>query len=238
MRNIFVLENMAACQRFMQDHFQRGYTEESFLGVGTFSTSPVESDKMGVDVFISPHFLKQDLVNYIIQGHVSIFEQSPILFQYQDSTSFNLISKWLITGFHNSIFTLPKESVEKQIEIQNLNTIEDFINHHLSLLIEKINEMRAQIVIVLLDFQIIKKYFESLIAWKKNHIKSFELSKSESNLDRLIIKETLLFFSNAFFNNKIAVVPSQQNLYPLFIDAMRDVKKELNSFGNDVVFRL
>ncbi|MES2613811.1 MAG: hypothetical protein V4591_00175 [Bdellovibrionota bacterium] len=242
MRDVYILENMAACMDFISDHIHKGYSEESFLGVGAFSSSMLNSLNEGVEIKVTPCFLEQYLVNYIIQGHVSVFEQESILIQAQPKNGANNISKWLILSQHTSIFSLPKTEIIKYIKSAGVLSIEEFVNAYFNNLISKINEMRAQIVIILFDINMFKNYTIKFFNWLHHENGGMKgnnevLPLQDTSLENLIIKELIQFLSNAFFNNKIAVIPSHQNYFSTFLNIIHDTKKEVNAYSKDIIFR-
>ena len=240
MRDVFILENMAACKDFMSDHIQKGYSEESFLGVGAFSSSQLNNANEGVKIKVTPNFLEQDLVDYIIQGYISVFEQDSILIQAQSNIV--SISKWLILGQHTSIFSLSNREISKYLKSFSVSSMEEFVNAYFNFIISKINEMRAQIVVVLFDLDMFKNYVLKFFNWldkeKKQAKMNDKLLFQENSLDILIIKELLHFLSNAFFNNKIAIIPSSPACYPIFLNTIHEIKKEFDLYAKDIIFRL
>lgn len=241
MRDIYILENMAACQNFLNEFIQKGYSEESFLGVGSFSSSILNNENKGAEVKITPHFLEKDLIQYIVQGTISIFESEPILIQTQPQSPSNNLSKWLILNQHTSIFSLQKEDILRHIKANSSLSLEEFVSTYFEYIITKINEMRAQIVIVLFDIDMFKNYTYNFLNWlqkeeKKDHYKSY--LKQDKLLEKQIIKELILFISNSFFNNKIAIIPSKPNYFPVFLSTIHEIKKELSTYSKDIIFRI
>ena len=242
MRDVYILENMAACKDFMSEHISKGYNEESFLGVGTFSSSVLKNSLEGAQIKVTPNFLKTDLIDYIVQGYLSLFDQEPILIQSNSNDSQHNISKWLLTGVHSAIFSLSNPNIIKHVNQFNLSSVEEYINNYFTFLIGKINEMRAQIVVILFDFEIFKnnllKFYHWVYEEKQLNVQTYEHQvKKEFFFEKLIIKETLCFLSNAFFNNKIAIVPSRPELFTLFQNTIHEIRKESNLYSNDIVFR-
>ncbi len=240
MRDVFILENMAACKDLISDHLQKGYSEEDLLGVGAFSSSLPKNSPEGFQIKAIPSFLEQDLTDYIIKGHISAFEQESILIQPQFKNAYISISKWLIFGQHLSIFSLPEADISKYINFENIHSVEEFINNYFNQLISKINEMRAQIAFILLDIELFQNYILKFFNWiDKERTPPIKHSlKFGKPLEALIIKEILYFLSNAFFNHKIVIIPSSQMAFQILVNTSHEIKKELNTYSKEVTFRL
>lgn len=235
MKEIFILENMAACKNFISDQEQNGSIEDSFLGVGCFSSSLLNSStNEGLSIKVTPHFLEQDVIDYIVRGHISILEKEPILIQAKDSDNYIHISKWLILGQHTALFSLPKSEVLKHLPSSPISNVDEFVNSYFNFIVAKMNEMRAKIVVILFDIDMFKRYLLKYFSWldKENKLLHFP-----PDIEPLIIKELLHSLSNTFFNNIIAIVPSNQNHFNLFINTIHEIKKDLNSYSEDVTFK-
>jgi hypothetical protein len=241
MRDVFILENMAACQDFMSAHLTKGYYEDSFLGVGFFSSYLPNDSSTGVKIKVTPHFLEKDLKNYITQGYISLFEQESILIQQQLNIQFLPIKKWLLSGLHSSCFSLTNATILKEINKFKLNTLEDFITTYFSTIIAKINEIRAQIVVLLFDFDIFKNYLHSYLKWSNSNGNNNTLifkNINQKSLEKTIIYELISFLSNSFFNNKIAIVPSRPEQYNIFLNTIHSIKKDSHIYPDEIIFRV
>lgn len=234
MSDIFILENMAACKEFVSEHLQKGYNKENFLGVGSFSSNLFNTTKESVRINVTPHFLYEDLINYVMQGYVSIFERDPVLIQVKSHIPLNFISKWLILEQHTSIFSLPARELSKYIDFLKIKSLDKFLQHYFNKMITKINEIKAQINVILIDFDMFKNYVQNFFAWlsQEKYIQDV-INFNES----FIIKEICFILSQNVFNSKIAIVPSSQDYFKNFINTIKDIKNETNLLQKNIEFK-
>ena len=231
---------MVSCHYFIQDEIEKGATEESFLGVGSFASVALSDNAHGAEIKVTPYFLEQDLLDYIIKGIISVFEKEPILIQPKILEEDIPIHKWLILGQHTSIFTVQNINVLDYVKSQTILSVSDFIKIYFNQLISKINEMKTEILIILFDFNMFKNYMTQFFIWFDKQYKENISSQimSDHNLDTTIITELIHFLSNAFFNNKIAIIPSNPKYFPVFINTIHEIKKDCPSYSRDILFRI
>lgn len=234
MREVYILENMAAGYHFMMDQMQKGYQPESFLGVGSFSSSFSKEIPQGADLKVTPAFLEPDLYDYIVKGYISLFENEPILIQPKMNINHQKVSKWLILSQHKTIFSLQKDVVLKYLRSESISSIEEFVNIYFHYLLSKTNELRAEVIIILMDFSMFLEYL-------REYFKAFPLNspiEKSAQLEKNVIKEIVLFFSNAFFSHKIAIIPDQSKYYNIFLSMIHESRQESKNFSNDVMYKL
>ena len=85
-----------------------------------------------------------------------------------------------------------------------------------------------------------KNYMTQFFIWFDKQYKENISSQimSDHNLDTTIITELIHFLSNAFFNNKIAIIPSNPKYFPVFINTIHEIKKDCPSYSRDILFRI
>lgn len=240
MRDVFILENMSACNHFVQEHLDKGYTQESFLGIGSFSSLINSDDGTGLNVKVIPNFLEKDIISYIVQGDISPFERDPILVHAQPNNDYTQILRWLLICQHPAIFSIKNTNYPKISNFGGALTLDEFVVFCFSNVISKINEIKAEIAILLFDIEFFKNFFLKVVECSGRDVSELlkKTTFQENDLEKKIIKEIIYFFSNSFFNSVVAIVPSNYKHYNLLIDSAHLAKKEFGIYSKDINFRL
>lgn len=180
MREIHLLENKEACARFVLGRTSQGFSPETFLGIGSFS-SQIPSTGKGVALRSIPHFFESELTESVVQGHFSVFERESLLMQVGLGEIGNIpISRWLLVGLHLSIFYSPKIDVKRYLPTQDLINVrspEEFMQVYLGNLFPHIQEIRAQSVLFLFDMKSFCDYVVAFFIWLSNHLNLLNLKE-------------------------------------------------------------
>ena len=234
MREVFILENMASCQQFVNEQLQNGLAPEDFLGVGNFSSTVNAGMDEGIKVKVLPKFLEEDVIQYIVQGHVEAFESEPILIQPAQHQLSISVPKWLVLGQMGKSLSHEKTtlSIAPQMSLEKL--AEDFVNQYFSNLFHHVSGIQAKVLVFLLDVDMLKNNCLSFFSRRDNDTHA----ASKGVLEQTMVKEILYFLSNAFFKSKVVIVPSHKENYKLLINKIHEIKVELDSYASDIVFKL
>lgn len=243
MREIHLLENNEACTNFVLARTSQEFSPESFLGVGTFS-SYVPSIGKGLMIRSSPVFFENELSDNIVQGHFSVFEREPLLMQVPLGEVGNLpISRWFLFGQHLSIFQSSKIDVKKYLpskDLLNVKNVEEFMQVYLDSLFPHIQEIRAQSILFLFDITILSNYVFSFFNWLSEHntqLKELVVSLQNFDIQKKITEEFLWYLSDSALHPCIAIYPSTQTCFNIFIHSVRNIRKK-RMLSNDIFFRL
>jgi hypothetical protein len=248
MREIYLLENLEACTQFILTRANQGFSPETFLGVGFFS-SQLSGSGRGLRICSSPSFFEHELAENMVQGYFSPFEKESLLMQVNLEQIDGLpISRWLLIGQHFSLFSLEKSvDVIRHLPTQELLSIshpEEFIQVYLRNLFPHIQEIRAQSLLFLFDTQIfcgyIAAFFKWLFAQKKysSHFKKCPVPDlSLSHIQKKVTEEFLWYLADTALHPCAAIFPSTQNCFEDFMMSARNVCR----YGNlteELMFRL
>ncbi|WP_186646498.1 hypothetical protein [Fluviispira vulneris] len=237
MREIYLLENIEACARFISERVAQGYSLETFLGIGTFSSQVLKDQKKGIFIQASPAFLEKELSESVILGHFSVFEQESLLLQVNEEGHKSLpISRWFLVGQHLSLFSSPRIDVLRYLplkELMGVRTPEEFMQVYLSYLFPNIQEVRAQSILFLFDIKMLCDYIRSFFMWLIDKyelvgLKESILNYSEMDLQKKVTEEFLWFLADSALHPCIGVFPSTQKCFDFLIHSARVLRKQGN----------
>lgn len=245
MREIHLLENNEACARFVLSRTSQGFSPETFLGIGTFSSHVPRSGK-GLSVRSTPAFFENELADSIIQGHFSVFERESLLMQVSMGEIGNFpISRWFLVGQHLSIFHSPRIDVKRYLpthDLLNAHSVEEFMQVYLGNLFPHIQEIRAQSILFLFDIKIFCDYIIAFFLWVSvqfniPHLKDLVTVCSESEIQKKVTAEFLWYLSDLALHPCIAVYPSTPSCFQDLIQTARNICKH-GSFSKELLFKL
>ena len=245
MREIHLLENNEACARFVLSRTSQGFSPETFLGIGSFSSHVPNSGK-GLAVRSTPVFFENELADSIVQGHFSVFERESLLMQVSMGEVGNFpISRWFLVGQHLSIFHSPKIDVKRYLPTKDLLAVrsaEEFMQVYLGNLFPHIQEIRAQSILFLFDIKMFCDYIVSFFLWISAqfnipHLKDLVTVCSEAEIQKKITAEFLWYLSDSALHPCIAVYPSTQSCFQDLIQSARNICKHGN-LSEDLLFKL
>lgn len=241
MREVFILENMAACVQFINEKLDYGIGEEHILGVGGFACDTADDQPTGVQVRAVPQFLTADVMDALVQGTLSLFEQEPVFVHAQAPVPYAGFSRWLMCGQSPSLFLLPSAGIAKSIPYLEIESADDFVAHHYSQVCDKVTQLQPQVAVFLLDTTMLCRYTQAFFAWKK---KAWDQTAWQATVqpEPLTENDILLSFFNflagAPFPCQTVVVPSQPQLFALCLRLAHDLKQGTHLQARDIIFRL
>lgn len=236
MREIFILENKEACQKYLLNRTANGFLPDTFLGIGSFS-SKVSSTGQGLAVYSSPTFFAKEISESIIQGHFSVFEKESLLMQIPLGEIAHFpIARWLLIGKHFSIFNAANFDAAKFLPTKDLlqvRTVEEFMQVYLGFIFPHIHEIRAQSILYLFDINMFIEYIKLFFNWLSVQTNNPLLAKSvteisENVLQRKITDEFLWFITESFLHPCLAVFPSTKSSFISFVQSARSVRRQGN----------
>jgi hypothetical protein len=236
MREIHLLENNEACARFVLSRTSNGFSPETFLGIGAFS-SHVPSSGKGLAVRSTPLFFENEIADSIVQGHFSVFERESLLMQVSMGEIGNFpISRWFLVGQHLSIFHSPKIDANRYLPAKDLlavRSVEEFMQVYLGNLFPHIQEIRAQSILFLLDIKMFCDYIISFFIWLSvqlniPHLKELVTVCSEAEIQKKVTAEFIWFLSDSALHPCIAVFPSTKSCFQDLIQSVRNIRKHGN----------
>lgn len=245
MREIHLLENNAACAKYVLNRTSQGFLPETFLGIGSFSTRVPESGK-GLSIYSTPTFFENEISDSIIQGYFSVFEKESLLMQVSMGVIGNFpISRWLLVGQHLSIFHSPKIDVKRYLpteDLMNVRSAEEFMQVYLGNIFPHIQEIRAQSILFLFDVKMFSDYIKSFFLWLSSqfnipYLKYLVTESSDLELQKKVTGEFLWYLSESAIHPCIAVYPSSKTCYTDLIQSARNIRKQGN-YSDELFFKL
>ncbi|KAB8030817.1 hypothetical protein [Fluviispira multicolorata] len=246
MREIYLLENTEACSKFVLERISQGYSLETFLGIGTFSSQKLKDTEKGIIILSSPAFLEKELSESVILGHFSVFEQDSLLLQVGEENHKSIpISRWFLVGQHLSLFSSPRIDVLRYLPIKELmgvRTPEEFMQVYLGYLFPNIQEVRAQSILFLFDIRMLCDYIRAFFMWLIEKyelvgLKESILNYSEMDLQKKVTEEFLWFLADSALHPCIGVYPSSQKCFEFLLQSARVLRKQGN-LTDEVSFKL
>ncbi|WP_397601079.1 hypothetical protein [Silvanigrella sp.] len=245
MREIHLLENNAACAKYVLNRTSQGFLPETFLGIGSFSTRvPVSGS--GLSIYSTPTFFENEISDSIVQGYFSVFEKESLLMQVAMGEIANFpISRWLLIGQHLSIFHSSKIDVKRYLptdELLNVRSAEEFMQVYLGNIFPHIQEIRAQSILFLFDVKMFSDYIKSFFLWLAEQfnipfLKDLVSESSEIEMQKKVTDEFLWYLSESAIHPCIAVYPSSYNCYLDLIQSARNIRKQGN-YSDELFFKL
>jgi hypothetical protein len=245
MREIHLLENNEACSRFVVTRTSQGFSPETFLGIGVFS-SIVPSSGKGLAIRACPMFFENEISESVVQGYFSAFERESLLMQVSIGEIGNFpISRWFLVGQHLSIFYSQKIDVKRYLPTNDLlgvRSIEEFMQVYLGNLFPHIQEIRAQSILYLFDAKMICDYIKAFFIWLSVHfnisyLKDAVVNCTEQEIQKKVSAELLWYLSDSALHPCIAVLPSTASCFHDLIQAARNIRIQDN-FSKDLFFKL
>lgn len=237
-KSIFILEDITACRRFLDEIQWDGISEKKILGIGTFFTQSNKKTEKGLFVHVTPTFLTNELRQGIVNGYISAFEQDSIFFQTPSPNSLIPISNWLLYGHHLDSFSPSQMEVQNQIpdlDLQQISSPEDFVSHFLKKRFQKIDEIKINIAIYLLDLNPLSHYIISLIQKSNTTHHTHNEKWTDSDLEEWIAHAVFNFLSRTQSSITFALVPSHQKHYEMFLRVASQVQRDPHT---NVTFKL
>lgn len=245
MREIHLIENNEACARFVLSRTSQGFSPETFLGIGAFSSQVPNSGK-GLAVRSTPTFFESELADSMVQGHFSVFERESLLMQVSLGEVGNFpISRWFLVGQHLSIFHSPIIDVKRYLPTKDLlavRSVEEFMQVYLGHLFPHIQEIRAQSILFLFDIKMFCDYIKAFFLWLSAqfnipHLKDVVTTGTESEIQKKITAEFLWYLSDSALHPCIGVYPSIQTCFQDLVQSARNIRKHGN-LSEDLLFKL
>lgn len=226
-KSIFILEDIAACSQFSDGIHVDDIPEKKILGIGSFFTHTNQKTAKGLFIHVTPTFLTNEIRQGIVNGYISAFEQNTLFFQVSSPNPLIPISSWLLYGHHLSPFldhqTNAKSPVFDDI-LKKLASPEEFVQFFLNKIFQKLNEIKANIVVYLFDPKPLSQFI-NLSLQPTDRTQNFEIS----NLENRIIHAVFSFLTQTQHTTTFAIVPSHKEHYEIFLKTASQIQKNTDT---------
>ena len=262
-REVFFFENTQRLHEFLSGVRASGESLESVVGVGLFAGQAAPPPHEGLELVVSPPFLKPQLLAEIGRGRLHPLSYQPLFLGASEGWSGSTpsavsaapgvdpevlstasIKRWILLGIHPVLLFSNKkfaEAAQFPAEYTDMQSIEEGVAVLLRGLFNKVMGLRASAVLFLLDSNLLRQFFQEIAQWRQSSgsSRSFQdyLDRDEVAQKSLLLREIVSWIAEEVLHPKVAVLCENTHQWrALMADARHLLLK--SPACRDVMFRI
>ena len=258
-REVFFFENTQRLHEFLGGVRASGESIDSVVGVGLFSAQAAAAPNEGIELQVSPSFLKPHLLAEVGRGRLQPLSYQPIFLgtsegwdgrfsnipnQGDEAFGTYAIKRWIVLGIHPILLTPQKKFAEASqfpLEYADMQSIEEGVAVLLRGLFNKAMGLRASAVVFLLDSSLLQQFFQEIALWRQaaSSLHSFQeyLRLDVEQQKSLLLKEIVSWTAEEVLHPKVAILCENATQWrELMTDARQLLVK--SAACREVMFRI
>ena len=229
-RELYLFKTEHRLNMFLSEMARNGELPDSVMGLGFFATQPATGPAAnGVNLSVSPVFLRETLLRAIAREALLPFSSDPIflgaadfgdernrsrlLRRRSETLDVRSIRRWILSGVH-PFFLNPEQSSGAAPwclrEISETQGVSDAVSVMLREMFRRVLNLRASTVVLAPDTEMLEAYFSALARWRLsqgNFVRLRDyLRLRPSDRIELILKEILVWLVEESLNDRVTVL--------------------------------
>lgn len=231
-RELYLFKSENRLNMFLSELSRNNEFPDSVLGLGFFAAQPQGVSGIGVDLCVSPLFLKETLLRAISREALLPFSSDPIflgavefseghsrmrqmLRRRSEGTDVRSIRHWVLSGVHTFFATPTVEGRHANTtwcmrEISETQGISDAVATIMREMFRRVLNLRASTVVLAADTELLEAFFSALARWRLEQgnfvrLRDFLRLRLNERIE-LILREILVWLVEESFNDRVAVL--------------------------------
>lgn len=261
-RELYLFKTENRLNMFLNELARDGELPDSVLGLGFFAAQPPTPARTGVDISVSPVFLKDTLLRAMTRETLLPFTSDPIflgaaefaedrgrmrqlLRRRSDVVDVRSIRRWILSGVH-PYFAGVDSQAQPFVpwftrEIAETQGISDAVGIVLREMFRRVLNLRVSTVVLAPDTEMLEEFFSSLARWRLtqgNFIRLRDyLRLRPSDRMELILREILVWLVEESLNDRVTVLCRTASEHDQLILASRYILRN-TAISQPIQFRL
>ena len=258
-REVFFFENTQRLHEFLGAVCASGESLDSVVGTGLFSAEAAIPPHEGIELVVSPAFLKPHLLAEVGRGRLQPLSYQPLFLgasggwtssspksgqtapEVLGTTS---IKRWILLGIHPILLFSNKKFAEASqfpTEYADIQSIEEGVAVLLRGFFNKVMGLRASAIAFLLDSNLLLRFFQQIAQWRQSSgtLLSFQefLKLNQEAQKLLLLREIVSWTAEEVLHPKVAILCENTQQWRALIGEARQLLLK-SPACRDVMFRI